>query len=159
MRPSLGRDLEVASSLWARQRHGQEGETLNDFSEDEENIASITEDDDVHLLDIDDVEIVRTVATVGNGMNVEDDVWAGVVTRLGLVNDGHVWRFVQTEPIVEDVWANVGHIYEVDYAAMRDPKHDTRVFPSSSASNYGELELKALFETKKDAQLAVKGVY
>ncbi|KAK9018124.1 hypothetical protein V6N11_001106 [Hibiscus sabdariffa] len=80
-----------------------------------------------------------------------------------LVDELPVWGYVEPDPHQPKrnypSYEPPGHIYEVDYAAMRDPKHDTRVFPSSSASNYGELELKALFETKKDAQLAVKGVY
>ncbi|KAK8636578.1 hypothetical protein V6N13_124323 [Hibiscus sabdariffa] len=75
--------------------------------EDEENIVSITEDDGVHLLDDDDVETARTVLTKGNGMDVEDDVWAAAVARLGLENDQPIWGLVQMKPIVEDVWANV----------------------------------------------------
>ncbi|KAK8614762.1 hypothetical protein V6N13_068553 [Hibiscus sabdariffa] len=50
----------------------------------------------------------RTIVTEGNGMDIEDDVWVAAVTIFGLVNDEHVWGFVQTEPILEDVWANVG---------------------------------------------------
>ncbi|KAK8596453.1 hypothetical protein V6N12_064941 [Hibiscus sabdariffa] len=77
---------------------GHWGETLNDFSEDGENIVPITEVDDVRLLDVDDVEIVRTIATAGNGVDVEDDVWDAVVARLGLVNDKSVWGYVEPEP-------------------------------------------------------------
>ncbi|KAK8594038.1 hypothetical protein V6N12_046109 [Hibiscus sabdariffa] len=66
---------------------GRWGETLDDFSEDEENIVPITEVDDVRLLDVDDVEIVRTVATTGNGMDVEDDVWDAAVAKLGMTFD------------------------------------------------------------------------
>ncbi|KAK8510049.1 hypothetical protein V6N13_118589 [Hibiscus sabdariffa] len=44
---------------------GHWGESLDDFSEDEENIVPITEDDDVHLLDVDDVEAVMADASLG----------------------------------------------------------------------------------------------
>ncbi|KAK8489846.1 hypothetical protein V6N11_073355 [Hibiscus sabdariffa] len=53
---------------------GHWGESHDDFSNDEENIVPITEDDDVHLLDADDFEIVIADANEGNGLNVEDDV-------------------------------------------------------------------------------------
>ncbi|KAK8487384.1 hypothetical protein V6N12_005575 [Hibiscus sabdariffa] len=134
-------------------------------------------DDDVHLLDADDVEAVRTVTIEGNGLNVEDGVWAATVARLGLENDQPIWGFVRTKPIVEDVWKNVvhrmmlvdephvwgyvesepiyptykpsAHMYEVDYDAKRDLEHEARVFASSSASNYREMKLRTLFETKK----------
>ncbi|KAL4291656.1 hypothetical protein GQ457_14G018180 [Hibiscus cannabinus] len=146
---------------------GRWGETLDGFSDDEENIVPITEVDDVCLLDVDDVEIVRTAATTGNGMDVEDDVWDAAVARLGLVNDKSVWGYVEPEPNQSEhnypayeppapIRPCLAHMYEVDYVAMRDREHEARVFASSSASNYDELELKALFETKKDAQLAVK---
>ncbi|KAK9046210.1 hypothetical protein V6N11_052106 [Hibiscus sabdariffa] len=59
-----------------------------------------SEDDDVHLLDVDDVDILKIVTTEGNSLNVEDDVWIAVVARLGLVNEQLVWGFVQTELIV-----------------------------------------------------------
>ncbi|KAK8691110.1 hypothetical protein V6N13_074629 [Hibiscus sabdariffa] len=88
---SLDCDTKNLVSRW--------GETL-DFSEDEENMVSITEDDDVHLLDVDDVDILKIVTTEGNSLNVEDDVWIAVVARLGLVNEQLVWGFVQTELIV-----------------------------------------------------------
>ncbi|KAK8695935.1 hypothetical protein V6N13_001077 [Hibiscus sabdariffa] len=136
---------------------GHWGETLNDFSEDGENIVPITEVDDVRLLDVDDVEIVRTIATAGNGVDVEDDVWDAVVARLGLVNDKSVWGYVEPEPNqlehIYPAYEPPAHMYEVNYAAMRDREHEVRIFASSSASNYDELELKALFEKKKDAQM------
>ncbi|KAK8987174.1 hypothetical protein V6N11_055486 [Hibiscus sabdariffa] len=90
-------------------------ETLDDFSEDEENIVPITEVDDVRLLDVDDVEIVRTVATTGNGMDVEDDVWDAAVARLGLVNDKHVWGYVEPEH----------NQSEHNYPAYEPPAHIT----------------------------------
>ncbi|KAK8558576.1 hypothetical protein V6N13_098227 [Hibiscus sabdariffa] len=52
---------------------GRWGKSL-DFSDDEENIVPITEDDDVHLLDADDVEVVMAYASEENGLDVEDDV-------------------------------------------------------------------------------------
>ncbi|KAK8530888.1 hypothetical protein V6N13_030819 [Hibiscus sabdariffa] len=66
---------------------GRWGKTLDDFSEDEEIIVPITGNDDVHLLDADDVDIVRTVKTKGNGLDVEDDLWVVDVARLKLVNE------------------------------------------------------------------------
>ncbi|KAK8479209.1 hypothetical protein V6N13_133213 [Hibiscus sabdariffa] len=63
---------------------GRWGESLDDFSDDEENIVHITEDDDVHLLDADDVEAVMADASKENGLDVEDDVWSAAVARLGL---------------------------------------------------------------------------
>ncbi|KAL4366798.1 hypothetical protein GQ457_05G019920 [Hibiscus cannabinus] len=171
---------------------GRWGESLDDFSEDDENIVPINEDDEFELLDADDVNILRTGAVEGNDLDVEDDVWAADVAKLGLVEDPIVWGFVQTEPIVEDVWANVvarmklvdepvawgyvqpgpnqsahiledtmtayeppAHMHEVDYDAMRDPEYEARAFASSSV-NYDELALMTQFETKKDAQVAVK---
>ena len=140
---------------------GRWGETLNDFSEDEENIVDITKDDDVNLLDVDDVDIVRTTATNGSGLDIENDVWEAAVARLGLVNEEPpIWGYVQSMPNQSEVnypaYEPPVHMYEVDYAAMRDPEYEARVFSSSSALNYDELELAAQYETKKDAQLAVK---
>ncbi|KAK8690905.1 hypothetical protein V6N13_074431 [Hibiscus sabdariffa] len=60
---------------------GRWGETLEDFIEDEESIVSITKDGGVHLLNDDDIDIVRTVATEGNGLDVEDNVWVAVAAR------------------------------------------------------------------------------
>ncbi|KAK8668834.1 hypothetical protein V6N13_106280 [Hibiscus sabdariffa] len=37
------------------------------------------------------------------------------------------------------------------YTAMRDQKHEAHVFGSSSSSNYGNLVLKAQFESIKEA--------
>ncbi|KAK8686678.1 hypothetical protein V6N13_125701 [Hibiscus sabdariffa] len=105
---------------------GRWGETLDDFSEDDENIVPITEVDDVRLLDVDDVEIVRTTATTGNGMDVEDDVWDVAVARLGLINDKHVWGYVEPEHIYP-AYEPPAYMYEVDYAAMRDREHEARV--------------------------------
>ncbi|KAK8698748.1 hypothetical protein V6N13_114855 [Hibiscus sabdariffa] len=85
---------------------GRWGESLDDFSEDDENVVPITKDDEFELLDAGDVNILRTSVVEGNDLDVEDDVWAAAVARLGLVEDPIVWGFVQTEPIVEDVWAN-----------------------------------------------------
>ena len=63
------------------------GESLDDFSEDEENIVPIMEDDDVNLLNTDDVQTVMVEANEGSGMGVEDDVWSATVARLGLGNE------------------------------------------------------------------------
>ncbi|KAK8540223.1 hypothetical protein V6N13_048677 [Hibiscus sabdariffa] len=91
--------------------------------------------------------------TTGNGMVIEDDVWNVVVARLGLINDKPVWGYVEPEPNQPErnypAYEPPTHMYEVGYAAMRDWEHEACVFASSSASNYDELELKALFETKK----------
>ncbi|KAK8676998.1 hypothetical protein V6N13_142555 [Hibiscus sabdariffa] len=76
---------------------GRWGESLDDFSEDEENIVPVTEDDDVHLLDADDVVAVMTNASEGNGQDVEDDVWSTTVARLGLGNDKLFGGFVGPE--------------------------------------------------------------
>ncbi|KAK8572887.1 hypothetical protein V6N12_028927 [Hibiscus sabdariffa] len=76
---------------------GRWGESLDDFSDDEENIVPITEDGDIHLLDIDDVETVITDANEGNGLDVEDDVWSAGVARLGLGNEQPVWGYVGPE--------------------------------------------------------------
>ncbi|KAK8675445.1 hypothetical protein V6N13_033511 [Hibiscus sabdariffa] len=53
---------------------GRWSKSLDDFSDDEENIVPITEDDDVHLLVVDDVEAVMADASEENGLDVEDDV-------------------------------------------------------------------------------------
>ncbi|KAK8627706.1 hypothetical protein V6N13_135309 [Hibiscus sabdariffa] len=122
---------------------GRWGESLDDFSEDEENIVPITEDDDVHLLDVDDVEAVMAVASEENGLDVEDDVWNAAVARLGSGNTQPVWGYVgpQTEQSVPSYTAYEPptSMYDVDYTAMRDREHEARVFGSSSSSNYGEL--------------------
>ncbi|KAK8711201.1 hypothetical protein V6N13_146491 [Hibiscus sabdariffa] len=140
---------------------GRWGESLDDFSEDEENIVPVTEDDDVHLLDADDVEAVMTDASEGNGLDVEDDVCSAVVARLGLRNDKPIWGYVgrETEQPVPSypAYEPPMSMYDVDYTAMRDREHEARVFGSSSSSSYWELILKAQFETKKEAQLAEDG--
>ncbi|KAL4364346.1 hypothetical protein GQ457_04G015270 [Hibiscus cannabinus] len=132
---------------------GRWGESLDDFSEDEENIVPITEDDDVHLLDVDDVEAVMADASEKNGLDVEDDVWNAAVARLGLGNTQPVWGYVgpQIEQSVPSYTAYEPptSMYDVDYTAMRDREHEARVFGSSSSSNYGELVLNTQFETKK----------
>ncbi|KAK8704835.1 hypothetical protein V6N13_048447 [Hibiscus sabdariffa] len=139
---------------------GRWGESLDDFSDDEENIVPITEDGDIHLLDIDDVETVITDANEGNGLDVEDDVWSAGVARLGLGNEQPVWGYVgpETEQPVPSypAYEPPARMYDVNYNAMRDQEHQARVFSSSSSSNYEELVLKAQFETKKEAQLAVQ---
>ncbi|KAK8690939.1 hypothetical protein V6N13_074463 [Hibiscus sabdariffa] len=80
------------------------------FTEDEENISNI-EDDDIDLLDTNDVDLVRTIVVDGHGLNVEDDVLGAIVARLRLVDGQSIWALFQlnlnqTEPIVED-WAVV----------------------------------------------------
>ncbi|KAL4272740.1 hypothetical protein GQ457_13G009160 [Hibiscus cannabinus] len=139
---------------------GRWGESLDDFSEDEENIVPITEVDDVHLLDVDDVEVVMADASEENGLDVEDDVWNAAVARLGSGNTQPVWGYVgpQSEQSVPNYTAYEPptSMYDVDYTAMRDREHEARIFGSSSSSSYGELVLNAQFETKKEAQMAVK---
>ncbi|KAK8497289.1 hypothetical protein V6N12_000200 [Hibiscus sabdariffa] len=79
-----------ATSRWpcsASIRHG----------EDEENIVPITKDDDVHLFDVNDVEVVMTDANERNGLDVEDDVWNAVVARLGFGNTQPVWGYWTTD--------------------------------------------------------------
>ncbi|KAK8636365.1 hypothetical protein V6N13_124111 [Hibiscus sabdariffa] len=76
---------------------GRWGKSLDDFSEDEENTVPVTKDDDVHLLDADDVEVVMIDASEGNGLDVEDDVWSVAVARLGLGNDKPNWGYVRPE--------------------------------------------------------------
>ncbi|KAK8589678.1 hypothetical protein V6N12_024071 [Hibiscus sabdariffa] len=119
------------------------GESLDDFSEDEENIVPVTEDDDVHLLDADDVETIMTDASEGNGLDVEDDVWSAAVARLGLGNDKPIWGYVgpETEQPVPSypAYEPPTSMYDVDYTAMRDREHEARVFGSSSSLSYGEL--------------------
>ncbi|KAK8604664.1 hypothetical protein V6N13_099595 [Hibiscus sabdariffa] len=57
------------------------------------------EDDDVHSLDDDDVEVVTTIATKGNSLDVEDDVWATSVAkhRTRLVDEPSVYGYVELE--------------------------------------------------------------
>ncbi|KAK8676734.1 hypothetical protein V6N13_142301 [Hibiscus sabdariffa] len=132
---------------------GRWGESLDDFSEDEENIVPITEDDDVHLLDVDDVKAVMAGASEENGLDVEDDVWNAAVVRLGSGYTQPVWGYVgpHTEQPVPNytTYEPPTNMYDVDYTTMRDREHKARVFGSSSSSNYGELVLNAQFETKK----------
>ncbi|KAK8681691.1 hypothetical protein V6N13_054093 [Hibiscus sabdariffa] len=132
---------------------GKLGESLDNFSEDEENIVPITKDDDAHLLDVDDVEAVMADASEENGLDVEDDVWNVTVARLGSGNMQLVWGYVgpQTEQPVPSYTAYEPstNMYDVDYTAMRDREHEAHIFGSSSSSNYGELVLNAQFETKK----------
>ncbi|KAK8717097.1 hypothetical protein V6N13_044378 [Hibiscus sabdariffa] len=122
---------------------GRWGESLDDFSEDEENIVPVTEDDDVHLLDADDVETIMTDASEGNSLDVEDDVWSVAVARLGLGNDKPIWGYVgpETEQPVPSypAYEPPTSMYDVDYTAMRDREHEARVFGSSLSLSYGEL--------------------
>ncbi|KAL4334815.1 hypothetical protein GQ457_07G002760 [Hibiscus cannabinus] len=138
---------------------GRWNESLDDFSDDEENIMPITEDDDIHLLDVVDVGTIIADVNEGIGLDVEDDVWSTAVARLGLGNEQPVWGYVgpQTEQPIPSYLAYEpsARMYDVNYTAMRDREHEARIFGSSSSSNYGELVLKAQFETKKEAQLAV----
>ncbi|KAK8571305.1 hypothetical protein V6N13_103433 [Hibiscus sabdariffa] len=137
---------------------GRWGESLDDFNDDEENIVPITEDDDIHLLDADDVETIVADANEGNDLDVEDDVWSAAIARLGLRNEKPVWGYVGPEieqPVPSyPAYEPPSRMYDVNYTEMRDREHQARVFGSSSSSNYGELVLKAQFETKKEAQLA-----
>ncbi|KAK8701759.1 hypothetical protein V6N13_020138 [Hibiscus sabdariffa] len=98
------------------------GESLDDFREDEENIVPITKDDDVHLLDVDDVKVVMTYASEGNGMDVEDDFWSVTVTRLGLGNNKPIWGYVgpKTEQLVPSypAYEPLTSMFDVDYIAM-----------------------------------------
>ncbi|KAK8696576.1 hypothetical protein V6N13_001709 [Hibiscus sabdariffa] len=43
---------------------------------------------------------------IGQWLDVEDDVSAAAVAKLGLVDDQHLWGYVQPEPNIEDVWTN-----------------------------------------------------
>ncbi|KAK8639918.1 hypothetical protein V6N13_138284 [Hibiscus sabdariffa] len=132
---------------------GHWGESHDDLSEDKENIVPVTEDDDIHLLDADDVEVVMTDASEGNGLDVEDDVWSAVVARLGLGNGKPIWGYVgsETEQPVPSYLAYEPptSMYNVYYTAMRDQEHEAQVFGSSSSSNYGEL-IKMLRTTRFD---------
>ncbi|KAK8583396.1 hypothetical protein V6N13_022102 [Hibiscus sabdariffa] len=92
-------------------------------------------DDDVDLLDTDDVHVE------GHGLDVEDDVWAAAIARLGLlVDEKPIWAYVQLEPnqrvhnLEETMRAYepLVHMYGVDYATMRDPEYEARAFASSS---------------------------
>ncbi|KAK8482692.1 hypothetical protein V6N11_069410 [Hibiscus sabdariffa] len=120
------------------------GKSLDDFSEDEENIVLITEDDDIHLLDVDDVEVVMADANERNGLDVEDDVWNATIARLRSGNTQPVWGYVgpQTEQSIPSYTAYEPptSMYDMDYTTMRDREHEARVFGCSSSSNYGELE-------------------
>ncbi|KAK9021072.1 hypothetical protein V6N11_011077 [Hibiscus sabdariffa] len=135
---------DTMSSLPNSDIVGRWGESLDDFSEDEENIVPIAEDDDVHLLDVDDIEAVMADANEGNGLHVEDDVWNAAIARLGSGNTQPVWGYVgpQTEHPVPNYTAYEPptRMYDVDYTVMRDREHEARVFGCSSSSNYGELE-------------------
>ncbi|KAK8694130.1 hypothetical protein V6N13_071687 [Hibiscus sabdariffa] len=101
---------------------GRWGESLDDFSEDEENIVPVTKDDDVHLLDDDDVEAIMTDGSEGNGLGVEDDVWSAAVARLGLGNDKPIWGYVG--PVTEQpipsypAYEPPASMYDMDYTTM-----------------------------------------
>ncbi|KAK8660991.1 hypothetical protein V6N13_051893 [Hibiscus sabdariffa] len=101
---------------------GRWDESLDDFNEDEENIVPVSEDDDVHLLDVDDVEAVMTDASEENGLDVEDDVWSVAVARLELGNDKPIWGYVgqETKQSVPSypAYEPPASMYDVDYTAM-----------------------------------------
>ncbi|KAK8549017.1 hypothetical protein V6N12_061917 [Hibiscus sabdariffa] len=114
------------------------------ISDDKENIVPITEDDDIHLLDADDVETIVADANEGNDLDVEDDVWSAAIARLGLRNEKPVWGYVGPEieqPVPSyPAYEPPSRMYDVNYTEMRDREHQARVFGSSSSSNYGELD-------------------
>ncbi|KAK8671050.1 hypothetical protein V6N13_037659 [Hibiscus sabdariffa] len=142
---------------------GRWGESLDDFSEDEENIVPVTEDDYIHLLDADDVEVVMTDASEGNGLDVEDDIWSAAVARLGLRNYKPIWGYVEPEikqPVPSyPAYEPPASMYDVDYTAMRDREHEARVFGSSSSSNYGELQEKAQEKPQRAIRMLVKTLF
>ncbi|KAK8503040.1 hypothetical protein V6N12_000358 [Hibiscus sabdariffa] len=100
-------------------------------------------DDDIHLLDVDDVEVVMADANERNGLDVEDDVWNATIARLRSGNTQPVWGYVgpQTEQSIPSYTAYEPptSMYDMDYTTMRDREHEARVFGCSSSSNYGEL--------------------
>ncbi|KAK9008977.1 hypothetical protein V6N11_080453 [Hibiscus sabdariffa] len=155
----LASNVDTMSSSTIADTVGRWDESLDDFSDDEENIMPITEDDDIHLLDADDVETIVADANEGNDLDVEDDIWSAVVARVGLRNEKPAWGYVGPEaeqPVPSyPAYEPPSRMYDVNYTEMRDREHQARVFSSSSSYNYGELVLKAQFETKKEAQLAV----
>ncbi|KAK8604713.1 hypothetical protein V6N13_099644 [Hibiscus sabdariffa] len=120
---------------------GRWGESLDDFSDDEESIVPITEDGDIHLLDADDVEIVIAYVNEGNGVDVEDDVWSAAVAGLRLGKEQPIWGYVgpETEQPTPSYLAYEppARMYDMNYTAMRDQEHEARVFGSSSSSIYG----------------------
>ncbi|KAK8581322.1 hypothetical protein V6N12_071551 [Hibiscus sabdariffa] len=136
--------VDTMSSSTIADTVGRWGESLDDFSDDEENIVPITEDDDIHLLDADDVETIVADANGGNDLDVEDDVWSAAIARLGLRNEKPVWGYVgpETEQPVPSypAYEPPSRMYDVNYTEMRDREHQARVFGSSSSSNYGELD-------------------
>ncbi|KAK8583771.1 hypothetical protein V6N13_109168 [Hibiscus sabdariffa] len=86
----------------------------------------------------DDVDIVRTNTSWGNGLHVEDDVWATVVVRIGLVNNQLVRDCVQTNSIVENVWT-----YVVARKGLVDEQHVwgyVQPEPNQSESIYSAYE-------------------
>ncbi|KAK8624332.1 hypothetical protein V6N13_065679 [Hibiscus sabdariffa] len=90
--------------------------------------VTITEEDDVHLLDAGDVKYVITYATEGNGLDIEDDVWSAAFARLGLGNDKSDWGYVgpKTEQSTPNcpAYELPARMYEVEYTAMRDKEHE-----------------------------------
>ncbi|KAK8585636.1 hypothetical protein V6N13_050609 [Hibiscus sabdariffa] len=62
---------------------GRWGESLDDFSDDEENIVPITEDDGIHLLDADDVETIVADANEGNDLMLKTTFGARLSLGLG----------------------------------------------------------------------------
>ncbi|KAK8562271.1 hypothetical protein V6N13_019702 [Hibiscus sabdariffa] len=85
------------SSVTIADSVGRWDESLDDFSDGEENIVPITEDDDIHLFDADDVETIIADANEGNGVDVEDDVWSAAVARFGLGDEQLVLGYVGPE--------------------------------------------------------------
>ena len=65
---------------------GRWGESLDDFSDDEENIVPLGEDADANILDPDDVQTVLENMNGGQIVDVEDDVWEAIVAKLGMNN-------------------------------------------------------------------------
>ncbi|KAK8627480.1 hypothetical protein V6N13_135091 [Hibiscus sabdariffa] len=98
---------------------GRWSESLDNFSDDEENIVLIMEDDDIYLLDTDDVETVIAYVNEENGLDVEDDVWSAVVSKLRLGNEQTVCGYVGPE-IEQSVpsypaYEPLARMYDVNY--------------------------------------------
>ncbi|KAK8498521.1 hypothetical protein V6N11_013652 [Hibiscus sabdariffa] len=95
--------LEMVTELYHRHVTADlKYKTSSSISVDTSDGVDLSVDDDVDLLDTDDVHVE------GHGLDVEDDVWAAAIARLGLVDDMLVRGFVQaypnqTEPIVDEV--------------------------------------------------------
>ncbi|KAK8661192.1 hypothetical protein V6N13_052090 [Hibiscus sabdariffa] len=79
-------NVKACRCSWGSPHHLEVVRSCMHFLDDEENTVPITEDDDVHLLDADDIEAVMADASEKNGLDVEDDVWSTAVARLGVGN-------------------------------------------------------------------------